>query len=179
MQLYYPYFCFRFANQAVYALLKVSALNRLSATELNNVNESIKLGHSAFRACSSVENDDYARAARVVETLCKKGVIDQTPGNPVQSRLGASLSYELIVTAVKWYKQKDKNSRQVVYNSNDAGGTATTAADFEMNPDVDGASFPFDMDVNNFLFDPDSWPDCLDFTQPDLGLGSGFDWWGA
>jgi hypothetical protein len=175
-QLYYPKFYFRFAESALFALLKISALNKLSVSQLNDANESITLCYKTFVACSIGEKDDNARAVKVVETLCKKGIIDQASSNPVQSRLGTSLSYELIVTAVRWRKQHNKNAKQIDYNSDYPSGAATTIADTGVA--LDTVNFPFDVHAKAFPSDIDIGANYFDFAQQDLGLGGDFNWWG-
>jgi hypothetical protein len=141
-------------------------------------------------ACST-GNDDKARAAKVIEILCKKGVIDQVSSNPVRSRLGTSLSYELILTAIRWRKQqlKDDNNKESDYASKNPSGALSTIADAgaalhaqnhpsgnprapstiaDIGMALDEANFPFDIIGNG----------ALDFAQLDFGgLDADFNWW--
>jgi hypothetical protein len=168
-QRYCPKFYFGVALSAVFMLLKISALNELPTPELEDINNTIKLGHNTLISCSCTKGDEYQRAARVIEILCKRGVLDSAQGKyPVESRLGASLSYELLVAAVRWRKQ---GGDQIHHNPNNLASGGVTTATSDTRSII--------ADPTSSLINPYDWSNRFDFTQADLGLGSDSNWWGG
>jgi hypothetical protein len=106
---YYAKYYVQFNIIALLVLSRISALNQISPQQLEEVDDAIRLGHSALMACSASDGDECYRAAAVVEVLCKKHVVSSSiqagRGSTVQSRHGASLWLELVHIAVSWRRR--------------------------------------------------------------------------
>lgn len=196
-QRYYAKSYTQFNTIALIILLKISAFNKVSLPQLGEVNDAIRLGHSALMACSSSHGDESYRAAAVVEILCKRGIIKPVGGDsPVQSRFGASLWLELLATAIRWRRQNSQERirpRDSTSASNENGrdssseviampltisrvsgpGNAAVATPIAVDRVAGPATTLANLqeDISVFPFSVEDWSAYLDIIQADTELG--------
>lgn len=164
-----PKFYFRFAGMAVLVLLKVTLLNKLPLEEMQEAEASIALGINTFQTCSIAEGDEYDRASKALQLLSKKEVIESARAKcPVESRLGASLMFELLAALVRWRREHGNE-----------GSAGTVAEDIRLASAIDAQAPATDVvgeDGISVPFDVDAWIESLDFTAPDFNFNGSVDW---
>jgi hypothetical protein len=198
---YFPKSYRHFHFIALVILLKISALNRVSAHQLAEIEHAIRLGHGALVACSKTEGDESYKAAAVVEILCNKGVIQsEQAGPPSASRFGASLWHELVAIAIRWHRQHSpgrftlRNSGQARQSSaNHAAdvsqtmsttqstlGNGTRSTPWASSNATDGSGSRTELDTAAFdllPFSIEDWFNQEPVGDMDLGFAQADGWW--
>ncbi|KAE9382121.1 hypothetical protein N431DRAFT_440904 [Stipitochalara longipes BDJ] len=107
VQIYYPRAYWKGLFYACLALLKLSLTKSLPELEIAQSEIAIQQAVDLFTTCSRVAGDELYRAARLIRVLTQEAVQEIVkPRHEVKSRMGASLMYEILLSAVVWKKRK-------------------------------------------------------------------------
>lgn len=192
---YYPKFYRQFSVVSLITLLKISALNQIPLSQLGEMQDFIRLGHSALVNCSCSHSDEAHKAAAIVEILCRKNVINTYHAGPSsESRFGASLWHELIAVAIRWHRQMHTRPKESDRDYNGASGippaSSATTADSgteamlspTSNANSEAARLGLEFGLANFDLFPstiDDWSTQLQNEYMDVGLSQDYGWWGG
>lgn len=110
---YYPLAYWKGLFYAYLALLKLSLTKTLPELEITQSEIAIQQAVDLFSTRSVVEGDELYRAARLIRVLRQEVVQEIVkPRHKVKSRMGASLMYEMILSALVWKKRKATGQRE-------------------------------------------------------------------
>jgi hypothetical protein len=166
MQTYYPRAYWRGLAYACLALLKLSVTKALPKPEIIQSENTIKQAVELFSACSTTEGDELYRAARLIRFLGQEAVQEIIqPRHEVKSRMGASLIYDMIMSALALRKRKEaeqrEDSRNWLPQSNSLIGenasrvdTTFSMSDFSMSDVSPRAMDEWIASSGYLLFDP-------------------------
>jgi hypothetical protein len=108
IQTYYPRAYWRGLGYACLALVKLCLTKTIPKLEIIQSENAIHQAVHLMSACSMVEGDELHREAKMIRFLRHEAVQEMIvqPLHEVKSRMGASLMYEMILSALVWKKRK-------------------------------------------------------------------------
>lgn len=106
-----PKFYWRGVVSSALLLLQLVLNQELPSQEMDTAKSHIQQATRLLRSCSFTGRDEHVRAARMIEIISEDGVheIFHSRKGRVDSRLGASLMYELCYAAILWKKALTTN----------------------------------------------------------------------
>ncbi|KIV79575.1 hypothetical protein, variant 1 [Exophiala sideris] len=112
VQTFYPRHYWYGLVYACLVLMKLSLTSTLPEIEADQSKSAIQLAVDLLNSCS-VEGDELYRVAKLIGLLRKEAVQELVqPRHKVQSRMGASLMYEMIFSVLFWKKRKEREQQQ-------------------------------------------------------------------
>lgn len=113
VQRYYPFIYSKYLGYACLLLLKLRVTESLPERETSQSETAIHEALDLLNACSMVQGDEFDVIARMVRLLGQEAVQEIVkPRYEVKSRMGASLMYEMIMSALAWRKHKAREQRK-------------------------------------------------------------------
>jgi hypothetical protein len=113
VQTYYPRAYWKGLGYACLTLLKLSLTKTIPELEIVQSEIAIQQAVELLSACSTVEGDELHRMARLIRFLRQEAVQEIVkPRHQVKSRMGASLMYEMILSAVALKKTKAREQSE-------------------------------------------------------------------
>lgn len=112
-QIFYPRTYWYGFIYACLVLMKLSLTKTLPEVETRQSEAAIQQAVELLSACSMVEGDELCRVAKLIRLLGEEAVQEIVqPRRKVHSRMGASLMYEIIFSALVWMKQKAREQHE-------------------------------------------------------------------
>ncbi|KAK5129047.1 hypothetical protein LTR85_000380 [Meristemomyces frigidus] len=113
VQTYYPRAYWRSLGNTCLILMKLSLTNSLPEPETVASGVAIQQVLDLLSACSTEDGDELYRISKLIRLLGHEAVQEIIkPRNQVNSRMGASLMYEIVQSATLWTKQKATERRE-------------------------------------------------------------------
>jgi hypothetical protein len=113
VETYYPRAYWKGLGYACLVLLKLNLTKSLPKFEMAQSEHAIQQALVLFEACSIVDGDENQRAAKIIRILVQEDTREfLKPQCSVKSRMGASLMYEMVLSAVAWKKRKAAGQRK-------------------------------------------------------------------
>jgi hypothetical protein len=115
VQAFYPLNYWKGVFYACMGLIKLNITKGLPDIEMKHCEVTVQQVIVLLNACSTRKDDEHDRLAKLVLLLSQDAVQEiLKPRQEVRSRMGASLMYEMILSAVAWKKQKERE-RQMTW----------------------------------------------------------------